>query len=110
MTLSGTRGIVRVSKNPACEVQAAMAVERVREPDFYRAVLGRDYPREYGERVAARRRGHKFETRLHENNAAELRRVVGEHLGRDPEALVVRDFAQEVPGPPTTMRGHRLAR
>jgi hypothetical protein len=110
MTLSGTRGIIRVSKNPACELQAAMAVERVREPDFYQSVTGNAYPREYGERVAARRRGHKFETRLHENNAAELRRVVGEHRGVDPEGLVVRDFAEEVPGPPTTMRSQRLAR
>lgn len=110
MTLSGTRGLVRVSKNPACELQAAMAVERVREPDFFRAVTGAEYPKEYGERVAARRRGSRFETRLHENNAAELRRVLGEHLRVSADAMVVRNFAEEVPGPPTTMRAARLVR
>lgn len=110
MTLSGTRGLVRVSKNPDCQLQAAMAVERVREPDFYRAVTGETYPKEYGERVAARRRGSKFEDRLHENNAAELRRVLGERFGYDPDTMVVRNFAEEIPGPPTTMRAARLTR
>ncbi len=110
MTLSGTRGLVRVSKNPECDLQAAMAVRRVREPDFYRAVTGEEYPKEYGERVAARRRGSKFESHLHENNAAELRRVIGPLVGRDPDTMVVRNFADEVPGPVNTMRAVRLTR
>ena len=110
MSLSGTRGLVRVSKNPECHVQAAMAIERVREPDFYRAVTGNEYPGEYGERVAARRRGHKFESRLHDNNAAGLRRALAEAYGWDAETMTVRNFADEVPGPPTTMRAARLGR
>ena len=70
MSISGTRGIVRVSKNLACGLQAAMAVEHEREPDFYRRVTGEEYPGEYGERFSARRRGTKFEAYLHENDAA----------------------------------------
>jgi hypothetical protein len=110
VTLSGTRGLVRVSKNPDCELQAAMAVRKVRELEFYRAVTGADYPKEYGERVAARRRGSKFEARLHENNAAELRRALAPLFGYDPDAMVVRNFADEVPGPVDTMRAVRLSR
>lgn len=44
MTLSGARGLVRVSINPQCDLQAAMAVERQGEPDFYRQVTGEEYP------------------------------------------------------------------
>lgn len=110
MSLSGARGLVRVSKNPACEWQAAMAIERVREPDFYQHVTGRTYRREYGERAAARSRGAKFEANLHQNNAALLRRAMAPLYGLDPEAMVVRNFAEEVPGPPSTMRAVRLHR
>jgi hypothetical protein len=110
MSISGTRGLVRVSKNLSCVLQAAMAVEGVREPEFYRRLIGREYPGEYGERLSARRRGNKFEANLHQNNAALLRRSVGPTFGLDPEVMVVRNFAEEVPGPPTTMRAHRLAR
>lgn len=110
MTLSGSRGLVRVSINPRCDLQAAMAIERKKEPDFYRQVTGTEYPGEYGERLSARRRGAKFEANLHANDAAELRRAVGPLYGLDPATMWVRDFAQEVPGPPTTMRAQRLVR
>jgi hypothetical protein len=110
VSLSGTRGLIRVSKNPDCELQAAMAVRRVRELDFFRSVTGENYPKEYGERVAARRRGSKFEAHLHENNAAELRRAVAPVLGYNPDTMVVRNFADEVPGPVDTMRAVRLTR
>lgn len=110
MTLSGARGLVRVSINPRCDLQAVMAVERQREPDFYRQVTGAEYPGEYGERLSARRRGAKFEANLHANDAAELRRAVGPLYGLDPATMWVRDFSQEVPGPPTTMRAQRLVR
>jgi hypothetical protein len=110
VTLSGARGLVRVSINPRCDLQAAMAVERQREPDFYREVTGTEYPGEYGERLSARRRGAKFEANLHANDAAELRQAVGPLYGLDPATMWVRDFSQEVPGPPTTMRAQRLVR
>lgn len=99
-----------MSKNPACMVQAAMAIERVKEPDFFRSVTGREYPGEYGERPTARRRGSKFEANLHQNDAALLRQAVGPRFGLDPQAMVVRNFAEEVPGPPDTMRSQRLHR
>jgi hypothetical protein len=87
-----------------------MAVEQVSEPDFYRAVTGQEYPGEYGERYAARRRGTKFEANLHQNDAALLRKAVGPVFGLNPDTMVVRDFSAEIPGPPSTMRALRLNR
>lgn len=110
MSLSGTRGLVRVSKNLQCEVQAAMALERVREPEFYQRVTGQAYPGEYGERHSARRRGAKFESNLAQNNAALLRRALARLFGYDPEQMWVRNFGEEIPGPPTEMRAMRLHR
>src|SRR2546430_15375861 len=98
MSLSGTRGLVRISANPQCEIQAAMVVESVREPEFYRRVTGTDYPREYGERVSARRRGTKFEANLHQNDAALLRKALAPLYGYDPEDIRVRNFEDELPG------------
>src|SRR5207249_7862172 len=85
-------------------------VEHEKEPDFYRRVTGEEYPGEYGERFSARRRGSKFEAYLHENDAAPLRTAVGPLYGLDPMTMVVRNFANEVPGPPSTMRAIRLKR
>jgi hypothetical protein len=110
MTLSGTRGLIRISGNDACETLAAMVAERVQEPDFYRSVTGRAYPGEYGERASSRRRGAKFEANLHQNDAALLRAQLGPLVGLDPNTMVVRNFADEVPGPPNTMRAVRLRR
>ena len=110
MSLSSTRGLVRVAKNPGCEVQAAMVLDRIKEPEFFRRVTGRDYAGEYGERVSARRRGTKFEAELHRNNAAGLRKVLGPHFKVDAESMVVRNLAEEVPGPPTEMRAVRFQR
>lgn len=110
MSLSGTRGLVRVSKNPQCEVQAAMALERVREPEFFQRVTGEEYPGEYGERYSARRRGSKFEGNLTQNYAALLRRALAPLFGFDPEQMWVRNFGEEIPGPPEEMRAMRLHR
>jgi hypothetical protein len=110
MSISGSRGIIRVSKNVACELQAAMALEGVKEPDFYQAVTGKPFPGEYGERFAARRRGTKFERNLHANNAALLRKSVSGLFGLNPDDMWVRNFEDEVPGPPKTMRAQRLVR
>jgi hypothetical protein len=106
-----SRGLIRVSKNPECTLQAAMALENVKELEFYKSVTGEEYPGEYGERVAARRRGDKFERNLHQNNAALLRKAIAELFpSLDPEALTVRDFKQEIPGPPTSMHMKRFMR
>lgn len=98
MSLSSTRGLVRISINPGCELQAAMVAEGVREPEFFRGVTGRDYDREYGERASARGRGAKFEENLCMNNAALLRSALAPIYGYNPEEMVVRNFADEVPG------------
>jgi hypothetical protein len=87
-----------------------MAVEHVRELEFYRRATGTDYPGEYGERLAARRRGAKFEENLHRNNAALLRQAVAPLYGLDADAMVVRNFAVEVPGPRDELRAMRLHR
>lgn len=109
MTLSGTRGIVRVSKNLECDLQTAMVVEALREPDVYRMFTGDPFPGEYGERASARRRGSKFESNVMQNNAALLRRAVAQKFGYpDAEALVVRNFADETSGPMRLVRVRRV--
>lgn len=106
-----SRGLIRVSKNPECTLQAAMALESVKELDFFQSVTGEKYPGEYGERVAARRRGDKFERNLRQNNAALLRKALAELFpGLDPDTMVVRDFTEEVPGPPASMHIQRFHR
>jgi hypothetical protein len=102
MSLAGSRGLVRISRNN-CELQAAMVAERVQEPAFYQKVTGHAYPAEYGERQSARRRGSKFEANLHQNNAALLRKSVAARVGLDPDTMFVRNLAEEYPG-----RGERL--
>jgi hypothetical protein len=87
-----------------------MAAENVREPDFYRRVTGTDYPREYGERVSARRRGTKFEANLHQNDAALLRKALAPLYGYDAEAMRVRNFEDELPGARDSVRAGRLSR
>jgi hypothetical protein len=111
MSLSGTRGLMRISQNPTCEFQAAMVADRVKnEPVFFRQVTGRDYEGEFGERVAARQRGAKFEANLHQNNAALLRNALAPLYGWEAEEMVVRNFADELPGPSTGIRAQRLHR
>lgn len=44
MSLSGARGLIRVAHNPTCELQAAMAIERVSERALYQALAGAEYP------------------------------------------------------------------
>src|SRR5262245_43199212 len=110
MSISGTRGLVRVSKNPRCILQAAMAVEREKEPAFYESVTGEAYPGEYGERHSARRRGSKFEGNLHQNDAALLKKAVAPAFGLDPATMVVRNFADELPGARDAIRAKRLTR
>lgn len=118
MSLRGARGIVRVSQNPDCEIQAAMVVDSaiqrggraLRETDFYRLVLGHEYPGEYGERDAARRRGTAFEKNLVQNYAARLRQAVAPLYNLDPNTMTVRNFLDEAPGALYTMRLSKMRR
>jgi hypothetical protein len=75
-----------------------MVADGVREPEFFRKVTGREYDREYGERASARSRGAKFEENLYMNNAALLRTALAPVYGYQPDDIIVRNFADEVPG------------
>jgi hypothetical protein len=110
MSISGARGLVRVSRNPSCVLQAAMAVEGAKEPEFFESVTGMRYPGEYGERHSARRRGAKFEANNHQNNAALLRQSVASAFGLDAANMTVRNFDDEVPGNRPRVQGQRLTR
>lgn len=98
MSLAGARGIARIASNLGCERQAAMVAERCKETELYRRMTGREYPREYGERVSARRRGHKFEANLYQNDAALLKKAVGPRYGHKPVEMWVRNMLEELPG------------
>ena len=110
MSLMGARGIARIATNLECETQAAMVADRYPEDKLYRALMGQDYPREYGERLSARRRGAKFETNLYENNAALLRRATAHLYGHNAGAMWVRNFADELPGETQDGRAMRAFR
>ena len=110
MGLSGTSALARVAMNPACEIQVAMARAPEREPEFYRRVTGKQYDREFGERISARRRGSKFEKNLHQNDAALLREALAELIGVDADRIYVRNLEDEVPGTRETVRIARYQR
>jgi hypothetical protein len=110
VSLAGARGIVRASRIPNCARQAAMVVEHVKELEFYRSLVGEDFRGEYGERVSARRRGAAFERAAFANDAAQLKAALAPRFGYQAEDMWTRNFADEIPGPPTTMRAARLHR
>jgi hypothetical protein len=107
MSLGGSRGLIRISKNPGCELQAALAVRGIKEKDFYERYTGEPFPGEYGERQSARRRGAMFERNLHKDGAAILRRALADRFKSDADSMKVLDFEDEIPG---TSRDARLAR
>jgi hypothetical protein len=80
------------------------------EPEFYRAVTTSPYPKEFGERQSARRRGLKFEQNLFANNAAKLCKATAKIAGADPDRMYVRNLDDEVPGNPTTTYVRRWQR
>lgn len=87
-----------------------MVVEHVKELDFYRSLVGDEYRGEYGERVSAHRRGTAFERAAFDNDAAQLKAALAPRFDYQVEDMWARNFAEEVPGPPTTMRAARLHR
>jgi len=110
MSLSGARGLARISQNPRCDLQTAMVIGQVDEIEFYEALTKRQFEGEYGERISARRRGNKFEASLHQNNAAELRRILAPRFGYDPERMYVRNLADEIPDYMTEVHRNRYVR
>ncbi len=107
MAVGGSRGLIRISKNPACELQAALAVRGVKEKDFYERYTGEPFPGEYGERQSARRRGTMFEQNLHKDGASVLRKALASSFGQAAAGMSVLNFDEEIPG---TNRKARLAR
>jgi hypothetical protein len=110
MSVNGTRGLIRISVNPACELQAAMVHDRIDERAFYHDITGEEFAGEYGERDSARRRGAMFESNLHKEGAARLRTAVAPLYGLNAEAMEVRDLAAELPGKNRAVLAERLAR
>jgi hypothetical protein len=98
MALNGTSVLGRIASNPRCERLVGMVLSGMSEPAFYRAVTTEPYPKEFGERHSARRRGSKFEDNLFANNAAKLCGVLNEIVGIDPSRMFVRNMDNEVPG------------
>src|ERR1044071_976053 len=103
MSLRGARCLVLISKNPPCEVLASMVADATAmggdrigdERDFYTRVTCKEFKGEYGQRLSSRRRGHKFEANLYQNDAALLRNAVAPIYDLDPVAMVVRNFENE---------------
>lgn len=89
MTLSGARSLIRVSQNPTCELLLGMVILGVQEVEFYEQLTGEHYPREYGERTAARKRGLAFEANLYRNDAILLREALVGYTGRSAAELQV---------------------
>jgi hypothetical protein len=97
-SISSSSALSRTSVNPTCELVAAIALEEVGERDAYEQITQRPYEGEYGLRVSIIRRGQKFETNNHANDAAALRRRVAELFGYpSPNHVSVRNLEIEVP-------------
>ena len=76
-----------------------MVVERVKELEFYRSLVGEDFRGEYGERLSAHRRGTAFERAAFDNDAAQLKDGrLAPRFGLPAEDIWARNFAEEIPG------------
>jgi hypothetical protein len=112
LSLSGSTLLARVAMNPACTLQAAMALDRQHrtEKEFFQAVAGEPFAGEFGERDSARRRGSKFERNLLQppGDARLLREAVAPILGVAPDAVTIRDLDNEQPGGAQSSRVKRV--
>lgn len=123
--ISSSSALIRISANDKCDLAAAMALEQVSELDTYKTLMGTDYEGEYGIRPSLVRRGAKFETNNHANDAMALRKRVAEMLFEyfdkkgsatlrdrygDPENVLVRDLDKEEPVTSGDVHGGNLRR
>lgn len=112
MSLSGSTLLARVAMNPACQLQAAMALDRQTrtEKQFFEAVAGKPFTGEYGERDSARRRGAKFERNLLQppGDARLLREAIAPIIGVAPDQVTLRDLDNEAPGGAQASRFKRI--
>lgn len=98
MKLIGSSALTRLALNPQCGWQAVMVRSGLSEPKFFEELTGAPYPKEYGERNSARRRGAKFERNAYANDAALLKQALSAHIGLPPEEIWVRNLEDEEPG------------
>jgi hypothetical protein len=70
-------------------------------------VVGEPYDREFGERQSSIRRGAQFERNAYAGDARLLREAFAGPLGKDPEAVIVRNLMDDHPG---TKQDARIAR
>lgn len=110
MKLAGASALTRIAQNPECGWQVVMVRSGLNEPKFFQALTGESYPKEYGERNSARRRGAKFERNAYEHNAALLRAALSAHIGIAEADIWVRNLEDEVPGGQEVNRIHRWQR
>jgi hypothetical protein len=61
MSTRGARGVKAVALNPDCQLQSAIVVADISEPEAYRKIAGEDCAGDYGESPVAFRRGNQFE-------------------------------------------------
>lgn len=110
MKLAGASALTRIAQNPECGWQVVMIRSGSNEPKFFQELTGETYPKEYGERNSARRRGAKFERNAYEHDAALLRAALGVHIGVAEADVWVRNLEDEVPGGHDTNRIGRWQR
>ena len=110
MSLSGSRGLARISQNLKCRRQAAMVAIGGAEPRFYERLSGTPYRKEYGERQSAFKRGVKFEDNLFRHGGERLKQALAPLCGKDSGDIYVRNLRDECPGEREQVRFARLSR
>lgn len=90
------RGLVRLSRNPPCEVLAAMLLLGLPDETFFQEYTGRPFPGERGRRSSALRIGAIFDAKLAADRAAALITALAPIPWFTGES--VRDLRDEVPG------------
>jgi hypothetical protein len=92
------RDIARISRNPRCQLQAAIVLRGIVDTQVYELLTHQPYLGPLGERTAATRWGTLFDTRLCEDQAMRLREALDGVFGITPATATVRDLRRDVPG------------
>src|SRR5438128_1810271 len=109
MTTAGARGLVSISQNPNCHLQAYMVTRGFKEQDFYRQVTGNPFPEGYRGRQSAFRRGRMFEKTLFADNALLLRKALAERFDFEVDEAEVLNLEVNFPGSSLVAKAQRLA-